>query len=636
VTILSTDEPIELTDGSSYMFVGQSGSVVRLRNSASGQYQDMHIAELSQKVVGMPQSFVPSTRPFESLAKKDQQKATGMAHHIQEILTGVNPDREETLAAYDLATTTQNQRIDAKILELKSKGQSSSRATLLRKIKAYREQGASALADHRKYRSQGPLDNLHPDLYDALCDVIDDQTNRSTGTKQRLIDETRKLLLKRHAAEAPPMPSPASMYRYIDVLTKGKHTTESASTRRSAANRPKGVFNSRTELLPGNEVQVDSTTMDVFVRNGRGKAVRPVLTVMIDRATRIVCAFTLRFEGTKAVDHVLLLAQALTPPQNRPDNSAFRHAVQRMNPNVPLMPHDERKFHEARRPFIHPRRVVMDNGKDYISHAFEAALEMHGIDISYSPPHTPTTKAIIERNFGSIASLFTQYLKGYTGRSPERRGYKVEDEGIMDIYALHELLDDWLLKEWNHRSHKGLRDRMDPSIGLTPYAMFTAASRITSNLETTLTRDNYIAMLPTVYRNITDTGVVYNHRQFDSVDLNALRNKRSDVARKKGKHEVKLDPYNPMFAWVKNPQGGWIECTWRNFDADLYPHLEDRDFDIADEEEDDDRRDVAIVTSILTGTPLHTAVVQSFDSVETPQDADEEDDSYNDAVVILD
>lgn len=383
---LNVNDPIELVDGNTYQYVGQSGSVVRLKSLADGKYHDVHIATLSQNTVGLPATFAPEVRAFEQLPAKHRAKAMKMADHIEELITGINPSRETPLPEYDLATTTQNQRIDAKILELKRLGISSSRATLMRKIKAFREQGASALADQRLYRSDGPLDNLNPDVREALCWVIADQKNRSSGTKSRLIEETASRLVEVLGPDAPKLPSQASMYRYIDALTIGKHTTGSAKTRQSLANRPTGPYSTRTELLPGNEVQVDSTTMDVFVRTPSGKVVRPILTVMFDRATRMVLAFTFRLTAAKAVDHVTLLAQALTPPQNRPDNSEFRYAVQRTNPNVPLLSHADRKFYELTRPFIHPRCIVMDNGKDYISDAFLAALQLHRIDVRFSAP----------------------------------------------------------------------------------------------------------------------------------------------------------------------------------------------------------------------------------------------------------
>ncbi|PZF66954.1 hypothetical protein DEJ33_06700 [Curtobacterium sp. MCPF17_047] len=490
MTSINVDDPIEFRDGSIHQFIARSGSVIRLRNTATGETRDMHIAELSQQVVGLPQAFPEIVRRFENLPDKTRAAAVTMADHLAEIETGVNPGRAERRPEYDIEKTTQNERVAAKVQELQKNGQAASRATVMRKLKAWRNDGASALADGRAQRSDPPLKNINPDVYDALCAVIADQKNRSTGTKSRLIAETAANLVRWHGAEAPDMPSNATMYRYIDLLTKGKHTTGSASTRRSLENRPKRVFNTRTELLPGAEVQVDSTTLDILVKSPSGEPVRPILTVLLDRATRLVLAFTLRLVAGKAVDHVALLAQALTPPQNRPNNAVFRAMVQRMNPTVTLMSAEERREYEQSRPFVHPRCIVMDNGKDFTSEAFRAAAEMHGVDIRYSAPHTPTSKPLVERNFGSIDSLLLQYRYGYVGRSPEFRGLKVEREELMDIYALHELLDDWFLKVWNHRPHGGLRDLMHPENKLTPYQMFAAASRLTSNLETTFTCDD--------------------------------------------------------------------------------------------------------------------------------------------------
>src|SRR6185312_15825838 len=86
---LNLNDPIQLVDGKSYQFVSQAGSLIRLRNMADGEYQDMHIAELSQKAVGLPATFTPNVRAFEQLPKKHRVQAMKMADHIEEILTGI-------------------------------------------------------------------------------------------------------------------------------------------------------------------------------------------------------------------------------------------------------------------------------------------------------------------------------------------------------------------------------------------------------------------------------------------------------------------------------------------------------------------------------------------------------------------
>lgn len=627
---IDLDSSIELKDGNHYQFVSQSGGLVRLKCLSDGEYYDMHIATLSENVVGLPVTFSPDIRTFENLPDERREDAMNMSNHIEEILTGINPALANPRAEYDLEKTTQNERIAAKVSELNAQGAPASRATLSRKIKAFREHGPSALADHRAIRRDPPLKNLDPFILDALTDVIAKSKDPSTGTKSKIIHDTQALLLKRHKGAAPALPSMASMYRYIEILTKNLHTTGSAKTRQSLGNRPKGPYRKRTEVLPGGEVQVDSTTLDILVRSPSGNPVRPILTVMFDRATRLILAFTLRLVAAKGVDHVTMLAQALTPPQNRPDNSEFRAAVQRNNPQVSLLSREEREEVERTRPHVHPRVIVMDNGKDFVSDVFLSALHQHGCDIRFSAPHTPTGKPLVERNFGSLNTLLLQYKPGYVGRSPEFRGYKVDEQNLMDIYALHEVLDDWFLKHWNHRPHKGLRDPMNPEIVRTPYMAYTAASRLTTNLETTLTRDDYIALLPTAHRKVRDEGVVINNRFYDAEGLNPLRHTRSANARRKGKHVVKLDPYNPFYAWVENPEGGWIECAARDIDASLYPHLEDRDFDVDTEidEDEQDRAGVAATFAAQAGAPIHDLVANNDEKPSTTITDDDDADLF--------
>ncbi|PZF66953.1 hypothetical protein DEJ33_06695 [Curtobacterium sp. MCPF17_047] len=143
-------------------------------------------------------------------------------------------------------------------------------------------------------------------------------------------------------------------------------------------------------------------------------------------------------------------------------------------------------------------------------------------------------------------------------------------------------------------------------------------------------------MLPTMYRHVTDTGVTINYRQFDAEGLDPLRNTKSNIRRRNGRHEVKLDPYNPVKAWVADPKGGWIECTVRNEDALFYPHLEDNDFDLNDAETD--RSDVAAVTAALAGAPLHTAIesTPNLPSTDPTDPIDSSDDDDDDVIYVLD
>ena len=70
-------------------------------------------------------------------------------------------------------------------------------------------------------------------------------------------------------------PSQRSLYRLFDKVSAGKHTTGSASTRRSLAARPEGMFAARTVSAPGEVMEIDSTPLDVMVLLDDGVVGRP-------------------------------------------------------------------------------------------------------------------------------------------------------------------------------------------------------------------------------------------------------------------------------------------------------------------------------------------------------------------------
>ena len=70
------------------------------------------------------------------------------------------------------------------------------------------------------------------------------------------------------------MPGRSTFYKLIDGLATGRHTFGSAVTRRQTANRPQGMFTPSFAARPGEQVQIDSTPIDVLVLLDNGVAAR--------------------------------------------------------------------------------------------------------------------------------------------------------------------------------------------------------------------------------------------------------------------------------------------------------------------------------------------------------------------------
>lgn len=239
------------------------------------------------------------------------------------------------------------------------------------------------------------------------------------------------------------MPSKSAFYRLVEAMSEGTHAFGEATSRRSAARRPQGVFTPSSACRPGEMVQIDTTPLDVLVVLEDGVSGRPELTIAVDVATRTICAAVLRPAGTKAVDAALLLAKILVPEPLRPGWPDALAMSATLIPHRRLLDIDTRLEQAAAKPVIVPETIGIDHGKVFISDTFLTACRSLGISVQPSRPATPTDKGIVERTFSSINTLFCQHLPGHTGSNTTRRGAKVE--AVWTLAELDDLLQEWIV-----------------------------------------------------------------------------------------------------------------------------------------------------------------------------------------------
>ena len=347
-------------------------------------------------------------------------------------------------------------------------------------------------------------------------------------------------------------------------MTAGRHTTGSARTRQSLANRPDGPFDQLIAIRPGEVMEIDSTPFDVMVLLDNGVPGRVEMTGMVDLATRTVTAAVFR-PTTKSVDASLLLARTATPEPMRPGWSDALSMARSVLPHRRLLELDQRLQHAAGLPVIVPETIVCDNGKTYISRNFRSSCRMLGITFQPAHPHTPTDKPHIERTLESVASLFGQFVSGYLGRSAEFRGRKVEKQSLWSLLELQELLDEWIVACWQNRPHDGLRDPAVPGRAFTPNEKYAALVDMAGYVPVALSSDDYIELLPATWRAINAYGIKIDHRVYDGADLTPLRGQRSGVKARKELWEIHRDPYDVSRIWVRNHwEGGWITVFWKH------------------------------------------------------------------------
>ncbi|MFG2875055.1 integrase [Streptomyces sp. NPDC048337] len=537
---------------------------------AMGQGSAMHLPTLMTapgfEVLGA--ASLPPQLPaglLDGVPPDRAEKALWWHRHMAELLNGLPPDAplgEAPRSEYDPATRTLAQRETAKAAELSAEtGRAVSVHTVRWRRRRYQRSGVLGMVDGRQSPRRTVGGQVDPRVVEVLRQLMGEASNGSTRTVSYYFVQVG-LAVRKLEGSPVTMPSRATFYRLFDRLEAGRHTTGSARTRRSLANQPDGVFDKVTVCRPGELMEIDSTPFDVLVRLDNGEVDRVELTGLVDIATRTIAAAVLQ-PTTKSVDAALLLARAVTPAPMRPGWPQALRMEYSALPYQRLLSVDERLRHAAAVPLIIPEAIVVDGGKAFLSKNFHAACNAFGTEVIHAPPRTPTHKPHIERTLGSAASLFAQFLTGYTGRSAEHRGRKVEDEPLWSMHQLQELLQEWITL-WQNRPHDSLRDPLAPGRTFTPNEKYAALVETAGYLPLPLTAEDYLELLPTRWQAVNSYGIKISHRIYDCDELVALRRQKSGIAEHKNHWEVRHDPYDIRLVWLRDHhEGHWITVPWR-------------------------------------------------------------------------
>jgi transposase InsO family protein len=556
-------------DGVPHVVVGVSGTRVRLADE-TGSVQAVTVAGvLSDDRFELVDAGVGSVaRPevgVDGLPADAVEEASWWEAHIVEVVYGLPPDAPAGTRPeprYDPELTSLSAREKAKAAELAVAGCPVPVSTLKHRRQRWEAHGLAGLVDHRLAKRTSPTGRVDERVVAAMRQAIEEATDNSSRTGSFAIWRTREILAG--ASLAGVVPSERTLYRLFDTLSRGRHTTGSASTRRSLAARPAGMFSAWPVAAPGEVMQIDSTPLDVLVLLDDGVPGRVELTGMIDVATRTVTAAVLR-PTTRSVDASVLLARSLTPEPMRPGWAEALSMAHSVLPYQRLLTIDERLEHAAAKPVIIPDTIVIDHGSVFISGNFRASCRHLGINIQPAHLASGAEKPHIERAFGSLGSLFCQFVSGYVGRNPDRRGRGIEDQPLWSMLDLQELLDEWLIACWQNRPHDGLRDPAHPGRAFTPNGKYAALVEAAGYVPVALGPQDYIELLPAVWRAVNAYGIKLKHRSYDNEQLNPLRLQPSGVREKKDLWEIHHDPYDVSRIFVRGPDG-WITVFWKHLD----------------------------------------------------------------------
>jgi hypothetical protein len=387
--------------GGEHTVIAVSGVSVRLADTG-GQVTDVALVALLTadgfEVLGPSRPALPSSTLLDGLGTRERERALWWERHIVEVLRGVPPEAAPGVVPkpqYDPAAVSLTRREAAKARELTAAGTPVTASAIAKRRRRYETHGLAGMVDHRSDKPSDPLARADPLVVAALRQAVSEATEDSTRTARYLFWRAGQILDAEHGPGIVALPQQRTLYRMLGTLTAGRHTTGSAATRRSLANRPPGPFSRLEAAAPGEWMQIDSTPLDVLVRLDDGVVGRVDLTGIIDVATRTVTAAVLR-PTTKSVDACVLLARTVTPEPMRPGWARALAMSHSALPHRRLLGIDARLEHAAARPVILPETIVVDHGKVFVSRNFKASCNFLGVNFQPCHKGTPTDKPHIE------------------------------------------------------------------------------------------------------------------------------------------------------------------------------------------------------------------------------------------------
>lgn len=330
-------------------------------------------------------------------------------------------------------------------LAIDDKKRPPSPVTAIRWIKAYRATRC-VVRLVPAHRNKG----RHPVVTGEVEDILLDVINTLYLTPERppvskVWFEFRDRIINRNHSLAPSqqllLPSRMSIYRFVEGLDS--YIVDSARLGKRVANQNHRVAATEmqvTEIL--DRWEIDHTPMDVLtVDSETGEVIgRPYMTVIIDRASRLVMAFLIHLGAPNTETVLRVIDRAIRP----------KHEWLARNPEV-LCQWPARGL---------PLRLVPDNAAEFHAGDIYLAFNDLGIELFYPRTRGPEMKGAVERFFRTLNLGLLHCLPGTTRSNTRDRGdYPSEKLACLTLPALESIVLKWIVDVYHQTPHRGLRGK---------------------------------------------------------------------------------------------------------------------------------------------------------------------------------
>lgn len=290
---------------------------------------------------------------------------------------------------------------------------------------------------------------------------------------------------------------------------------------------------------PLDVVQIDHTPVDLILVDPteRQPIGRPWITVAIDVFSRCIAGFHVTLEPPSATSVGLCLAHVAA------DKRPWLEAVD-VEADWPVTGR--------------PRRIGVDNAREFHSEAFERGCAQHDIAIDWRPPGRPQAGGIVERVIGTLMEL-VHGLPGTTFSSVMARGrYDSDKAACLTLAELERWLMVAIAKFYHLRPHAGLAGEAPLRRYQEGVRALAAEGRAPPSPRDP--RAFLIDFLPAVRRTLRRDGVAIDHVHYFSDALKPWIERSAPPLRVL----IRRDPRDLSRVWVLDPDdGGYLEVPYR-------------------------------------------------------------------------
>ncbi|MFE2296367.1 Mu transposase C-terminal domain-containing protein [Streptomyces sp. NPDC059452] len=557
--------------GSQLAFCGEVVEVVEfshrgvtIRNVRTGEFSTVSVGRLAadaqMRNEGLPGPGDSAGLLLASLSRQQRDALSERAGHIREVLTGYRAGfaegalpgepREEFTGDRSLP-----QRVASKATELRVAVRSVERWTA-----AYQGGGEAALVDSRLLKRRGS--RVDPRWDEAVRAVLAEYVTASTPTRSAVLKRVEAWLEEVHGSQTVPLPSQATAYRRLAVLSKGTNAVSgSAKARRSIAERPQGTYGRLRATRPGEYVVLDTQDLDVFAMEPvTCRWVRAQLTVAQDLFSRCIVGLRVTAVSTKAVDVAGVLFEAVAPPGN--DTSTALGPYHGVPEQVVLTEEEP----VPGRGLCPPETLVIDHGKAFLSAHVISVCARLGISIQPAQPKKPTDKPTVERFFRTLREGLIQHLPAYKGPDLHSRGEKVEDQAFFYIHELEDVIRDWVASTYHRSQHDGLVIPQWPGVELSPLEMLEAGLARAGRLRLLPSAGLVFDFLQLKARTIQHYGVEVDGMRYNGPALDGYRGEPSPFGGLlAGRWPLRVNPDDVRFVYFQDPaDDSWHALEWEH------------------------------------------------------------------------